>query len=487
MMIASAMSRTVAARASTTHNQRAKTAQVVNHGKATNQHQNHRRRALVRVGAVRGDIDYDVHTVMYGDTLAAVAVRYGTSVEALCETNGLGAGGSREALYVGQRLLIPAVEASSSSSSSMMTNAERDLEYANARAARSEKKRAMESAPATRTHAATSSAVETLTRDEVAGLLAHREETVMLLVETKNCRWCDDVQPAWTAVAVCYANDPTVRVCRMHCDTDELKQFAGKYFRAKTFPTIVALPAGKGPVYRHASADRSVAALLEFAEEATGRNVPHAPIDVRQSTMGRTPSEVMQYSQTPPAVTQTRVYQSQASAGQSPINVLTDAFGNVLGIHKTVGTGVQAIPYAAQTATTSQLMPMAVGGLVCAALLSAVANLAMTVKDLKSAQIGAPLRVPRRGKSMDNEYDDMEPADDYEEAVIEVSAQNDVDELAEWRALVVDELLTLPARAFLLVRIWFLIGKRVMELKTRALRGGGRSERRSRRREDDDY
>ena len=88
---------------------------------------------------------------------------------------------------------------------------------------------------------------------------------------------------------------------------------------------------------------------------------------------------------------------------------------------------------------------------------------------------------------MDNEYDDMEPADDYEEAVIEVSAQNDVDELAEWRALVVDELLTLPARAFLLVRIWFLIGKRVMELKTRALRGGGRSERRSRRRENDDY
>ena len=458
---------------------------MVNHHAAAKR--NHNRRVAVRRGAVRGDVDYDVHTVMYGDTLAAVAVRYGTSVEALCDTNGLGA----EALYVGQRLLIPsAIDASRTTTGLVktMTNAERDREYAEARAARSEKRRAMESAPATRTHAATSSAVETLTRDEVAGLLAHREETVMLLVETQNCRWCDDVQPAWTAVAVCYANDPTVRVCRMHCDTDELKQFAGKYFRAKTFPTIVALPAGKGPVYRHASADRSVAALLEFAEEATGRNVPSAPIDVRQSMMGRTASEAMQYSQSPAAAMQTRSYQAPpASAGQSPMNVLTDAFGNVLGIHKTVGTGVQAIPHAAQNATTSQLMPLAVGGLVCAALLSAVANLAMTVKDLKSAQIGAPLRVPRRGTSMDGEYVVDEPADDYEEAIIEVSAQDDVDELAEWRALVVDELLTLPARAFLLVRIWFLIGKRVMELKTRALRGGGRSERRARRRDEDDY
>ena len=220
-------------------------------------------------------------------------------MDAICEANGVRLASEDEtpALFVGQRLLIPRGEREMRDWRRRLTlerefgvkragkraeAKERDAEYERARRVRSERKRA--TAPATETHAVVSgSAVETLTRDEVSGLLTNRDETVMLLVETSNCRWCDDVQPAWTAMGVCYENDPTVRVCRLRCESDELKQFAAKYFRAKTFPTIVALPAGKGPVYRHASADRSVAALLEFAEEATGRASPTLDFDYRKA------------------------------------------------------------------------------------------------------------------------------------------------------------------------------------------------------------
>ena len=197
--------------------------------------------------------DYDVHTVMYGDTLNEIARAHGTSAEAVCEANGIrfddeGNDEDAPALYVGQRLLIPTtnddgrwrrgeVGEYGSRRTTAMSERERDAEFARARRSRSEQRRM--SAPTTRTHAVVSaSTVEELTRDDVVGMLTHRDETVMLLVETENCRWCDDVQPAWTAVAVCYANDPTVRVCRLRCDSAEMKQFAAKYFRAKTFPTL---------------------------------------------------------------------------------------------------------------------------------------------------------------------------------------------------------------------------------------------------------
>jgi hypothetical protein len=48
---------------------------------------------------------------------------------------------------------------------------------------------------------------------------------------------------------------------------------------------------------------------------------------------------------------------------------------------------------------------------------------------------------------------------------MEVSSQNDARQLAEWRDIVVEELFSLPSRALLLIRIWFLIGRRTVEIR----------------------
>lgn len=433
--------------------------------------------------------DCDVYTVRYGDTLVGVARTHGTSVDAICEANGVRLASEDEtpALFVGQRLLIPREEmetrdygygdgrgTATTRRATALSAKERDAEYERARRVRSERKRA--TAPATQTHEVVSrSAVETLTRDEVAGLLTHRDETVMLLVETSNCRWCDDVQPAWTAMGVCYENDPTVRVCRLRCESDELKQFAAKYFRAKTFPTIVALPAGKGPVYRHASADRSVAALLEFAEEATGRASPTFDVDYRKPVDanivassdgggGFARDDVRASYSNHPLAPRTKT---------NPIHKLTDVIGNAIGVSETrASVGASA---------NVNLLPVAAVGLVAAATFAALANVVMTVKS-----VGRDERVHTRrlGRHFHEEEfaDEHEPLDDYDEALIEVSNQDDPDELAEWRSLVLEELFSLPSRAMLLIRIWLLIGRRAFELRGRRR---GRNERRSRRRADD--
>ena len=348
--------------------------------------------------------DYDVHTVMYGDTLNEIARAHGTSAEAVCEANGIrfddeGNDEDAPALYVGQRLLIPTtnddgrwrrgeVGEYGSRRTTAMSERERDAEFARARRSRSEQRRM--SAPTTRTHAVVSaSTVEELTRDDVVGMLTHRDETVMLLVETENCRWCDDVQPAWTAVAVCYANDPTVRVCRLRCDSAEMKQFAAKYFRAKTFPTIVALPAGKGPVYRHASADRSVGALLEFAEEATGRTAPTLAIDLRKSPQSA--SSAMTTRRGVSAASDASSFSRQTA--QNPFNALTGVLGSTLGFDGNSGrssVGVSATP-------SSQVLPLA-AGITTLAIFAAVANVAVCGakrrRETPTAQVGSAF--PRR-------------------------------------------------------------------------------------------
>ena len=59
---------------------------------------------------------------------------------------------------------------------------------------------------------------------------------VMLLVETSNCRWCDDVQPAWTAMSALTLRLEHAGYACVDCDAigDELKQFAAKYLAAKS-------------------------------------------------------------------------------------------------------------------------------------------------------------------------------------------------------------------------------------------------------------
>ncbi len=449
-----------------------------------------RRREREVRGREEEEEDCDVYTVRYGDTLVGVARTHGTSVDAICEANGVRLASEDEtpALFVGQRLLIPRGEremrdygygdggraTATTRRATALSAKERDAEYERARRVRSERKRA--TAPATETHAVVSgSAVETLTRDEVSGLLTNRDETVMLLVETSNCRWCDDVQPAWTAMGVCYENDPTVRVCRLRCESDELKQFAAKYFRAKTFPTIVALPAGKGPVYRHASADRSVAALLEFAEEATGRASPTLDFDYRRAV----DANVVASSDGGGGFARDDVRPSYADhplaprTKTNPIRKLTDAVGNAIGVSETrasVGANAQV-----------DLLPVAAGGLVAVAAFAAIANVVMTVKSVGRDERHHTRRLGRHFH--EEEFaDEHEPLDDYDEALVEVSNQDDPGELAEWRALVLEELFSLPSRAMLLIRIWLLIGRRAVELRGRRR---GRNERGSQRRADD--
>lgn len=97
----------------------------------------------------------------------------------------------------------------------------------------------------------------------------------MLLVETTNCRYCEQVEPTFAAMAAMFAGDESIEVQRVVCKTPEQKAFAGKYFRARSFPTICTLPRGSGPLFRHASSDRSIGAILEFTRETTGA-VPNA-------------------------------------------------------------------------------------------------------------------------------------------------------------------------------------------------------------------
>jgi len=59
--------------------------------------------------------DPGVHIVQRGDTLYSIARRYGTTVSALVQANGLR---NPNRIYVGQRLVIPGTAAASSSSSS---------------------------------------------------------------------------------------------------------------------------------------------------------------------------------------------------------------------------------------------------------------------------------------------------------------------------------------------------------------------------------
>jgi LysM repeat protein len=55
--------------------------------------------------AIPADPEYVIHTVKRGQTLAAIADRYDTSVRQLQGLNGLH--GKRPSLHVGQRLRIP--------------------------------------------------------------------------------------------------------------------------------------------------------------------------------------------------------------------------------------------------------------------------------------------------------------------------------------------------------------------------------------------
>ena len=112
--------------------------------------------------------------------------------------------------------------------------------------------------------------VITKTTRELASKLASRDKNVVLLVETTNCRYCEQVEPTFAAMAAMFAGDESIEVQRVVCKTPEQKAFAGKYFRARSFPTICTLPKGAGPLFRHASSDRSIGAILEFTRETTG-------------------------------------------------------------------------------------------------------------------------------------------------------------------------------------------------------------------------
>jgi len=117
--------------------------------------------------------------------------------------------------------------------------------------------------------------VTTKSTRELASTLANRNKNVLLLVETTNCRYCEQVEPTFAAMAAMFAGDESIEVQRVVCKTPEQKAFAGKYFRARSFPTICTLPRGSGPLFRHASSDRSIGAILEFTRETTGA-VPNA-------------------------------------------------------------------------------------------------------------------------------------------------------------------------------------------------------------------
>jgi len=113
--------------------------------------------------------------------------------------------------------------------------------------------------------------------------------------------------------------------------------------------------------------------------------------------------------------------------------------------------------------------------------LNAIANVVMTVKSVGRDERHHTRRLGRHFH--EEEFaDEHEPLDDYDEALVEVSNQDDPGELAEWRALVLEELFSLPSRAMLLIRIWLLIGRRAVELRGRRR---GRNERGSQRRADD--
>ena len=117
--------------------------------------------------------------------------------------------------------------------------------------------------------------VTTKSTRELASTLANRDKNVVLLVETTSCRYCEQVEPTFAAMAAMFAGDESIEVQRVVCKTPEQKAFAGKYFRARSFPTICTLPRGSGPLFRHASSDRSIGAILEFTRETTGA-VPNA-------------------------------------------------------------------------------------------------------------------------------------------------------------------------------------------------------------------
>ena len=123
---------------------------------------------------------------------------------------------------------------------------------------------------------------------------------------------------------------------------------------------------------------------------------------------------------------------------------------------------------------SSQVLPLA-AGITTLAIFAAVANVAVAARNA-----GAKRQPRRLGRHFHEEEfaDDHEPLDDYDEAVMEVSSQNDARQLAEWRDIVVEELFSLPSRALLLIRIWFLIGRRSVELgksRSKNERRGGRS------------
>jgi hypothetical protein len=225
-------------------------------------------------------------------------------------------------------------------------------------------------------------------------------------------------------------------------------------------------------VYRHASADRSVAALLEFAEEATGRASPTLDVDYRKPVDanivassdggGGFARDVRASHGSHPLAPRTKT---------NPILKLTDAVGCAIGVSET----------RASVGANVNLLPVAAVGLVAAATFTALANVVMTVKSVGRDERVHTRRLGRRFQ--EEEFaEDHEPLDDYDEALIEVSNQDDPDELAEWRSLVLEELFSLPSRAMLLIRIWLLIGRRAFELRGRR---HGRNERRSRRRADD--
>ena len=70
---------------------------------------------------------------------------------------------------------------------------------------------------------------------ELASTLANRDKNVVLLVETTNCRYCEQVEPTFAAMAAMFAGDESIEVQRVVCKTPEQKAFAGEVFSREKF------------------------------------------------------------------------------------------------------------------------------------------------------------------------------------------------------------------------------------------------------------
>ena len=221
-----------------------------------------RRREREVRGREEEEEDCDVYTVRYGDTLVGVARTHGTSVDAICEANGVRLASEDEtpALFVapavvdtargegdeGLRVRRRRTGGGGTRRATALSAKERDAEYARARRVRSERKRA--TAPATETHAVVSgSAVETLTRDEASRAVDEQSEAV-------TCSWwrrrivdgvmtCNRRGRRWASVM-----RTIPRYACVDCDARAMSSSSLRpsISRAKTFPTMGRARRGKG-------------------------------------------------------------------------------------------------------------------------------------------------------------------------------------------------------------------------------------------------